>query len=132
MKRLVAFLLLFFHLAAFADMEIVNGVAWGYTIRNGVATVGGGSPSATAVDPSTTGSISVPSSLGGYPVTCIAGAAFFGCSGLTSILIPGTVTNIGEAAFVMCSGLTSIAVDETNPVLFRLDAIALFLVLTFD
>jgi len=39
--------------------------------------------------------------------TSIAGAAFYGCSSLTSITIPSSVTAIGSYAFVNCSGLTS-------------------------
>ena len=40
----------------------------------------------------------------------IYGDAFSGCSGLTSITIPGSVTSIGSGAFSGCSGLTSITI----------------------
>jgi hypothetical protein len=46
----------------------------------------------------------------GDGVTSIGNRAFFGCSGLTSIEIPGSVTSIGDWAFTYCSGLTSIEI----------------------
>ena len=47
-------------------------------------------------------------------VTCIAGSAFEGCSGLTSITIPDSVTSIGIWAFYNCSSLEEIKVAEGN------------------
>ena len=37
-----------------------------------------------------------------YPVTAIGNAAFYDCSGLTSVTIPNTVTSIGSGAFYEC------------------------------
>ena len=39
-------------------------------------------------------------------VTTIENAAFYECSGLTSVTIPNSVTSIGNGAFADCSGLT--------------------------
>ena len=46
-------------------------------------------------------------------VTSIAGSAFSGCSGMTSITIPEGVTSIGGNAFIDCSGLSSITIPES-------------------
>ena len=41
---------------------------------------------------------------------CIAGRAFYGCTGLTGINIPAGITVIGESLFSNCSGLTEITI----------------------
>ena len=43
-------------------------------------------------------------------VKTISEAAFYNCSGLTSITIPNSVTSIGDSAFEDCDGLTSITI----------------------
>ena len=43
----------------------------------------------------------------------IAGAAFSGCGGLTSITIPNSVTSIGDGAFYGCIGLASITIGNS-------------------
>ena len=47
-----------------------------------------------------------------YSVTSIGDAAFYGCSGLTSVTIPGSVTSIGESAFGACKKLTSVYISD--------------------
>ena len=51
-----------------------------------------------------------------YSVTSIGYAAFFGCSGLTSVTIGNNVTSIGTSVFSDYSGLTSISVAMGNTV----------------
>ena len=46
-------------------------------------------------------------------VTTIKQAAFYECSGLTSVVIPNSVTIIGESAFASCTGLTSIEIPNS-------------------
>ena len=46
-------------------------------------------------------------------VTIIDFAAFRGCAGLTSVVIPDSVTSIGRYAFSYCSGLTSITIPNS-------------------
>lgn len=43
-------------------------------------------------------------------VTVIEDHAFQGCTGLTSVTIPGNVTSIGDSAFRECTGLTSLTI----------------------
>lgn len=63
------------------------------------------------------GAITIPSSVvydnSTYTVTAIVNNAFFGCTGLTSVIIPSSVTSIGSHAFSGISGL--ITVDSNNP-----------------
>ena len=56
-------------------------------------------------------SIEIPGS-----VTSIGSNAFYNCSGLISIEIPGSVTSIGSNALYNCSGLTSITISSVNTV----------------
>ena len=53
-------------------------------------------------------SLIIPSS-----VTSIGGGTFKGCSGLTSMIIPSGVTSIGGEAFYGCSGLTSLTIPSS-------------------
>ena len=59
------------------------------------------------------GSVTLPSTLGGFPVTSIEGGAFRGCKVLTSITIPQSVTSIGSSVFADCIGLTSITIPQS-------------------
>ena len=93
-----------------AATEVVDGITWTYTVSGGKASVGRGSSSSPAVPTSTTGAITIPSTLGGCPVTSIGEASFRGCSGLTNVTIPDGVTSIGVRAFFDCSGLTSMTI----------------------
>ena len=91
-----------------AETETVNGITWTYTVSDGKATVGGGSDSTPAVSTATTGAITIPFSLGGYPVTSIGNYAFYNCRGLTTVAIPDSVISIGNNAFYYCRGLMSV------------------------
>ncbi len=84
-----------------------TGYMWTYQINGDTAEVYKNSYSA-AISPKPTGAVTIPSTLGGKPVTSIGNSAFYGCSGLTSVTIPDSVTNIGDRAFWGCSGLTSV------------------------
>ncbi|MCR4919622.1 MAG: leucine-rich repeat domain-containing protein, partial [Prevotella sp.] len=66
-----------------------------------------------AISDDTYGVVTIPSTVEGYKVTAIGEIAFFGCSGLTKVVIPGTVTAIGEGAFFMCNGLESLELPSS-------------------
>lgn len=94
--------------AAFTVSADTEG-AFEYTVANGEATVtkytGEG------------GDVTIPSKLGGYPVTAIGEWAFVGCKGLTGIQFPDGVTEIGRGAFEGCAGLTSIDIPDSVTVI---------------
>ena len=60
------------------------------------------------------GSLNIPDSTNGYPITGISSNAFVYCNP-TSVTIPASITNIGEGAFAECTSLTNISVDAGNP-----------------
>ena len=47
-----------------------------------------------------------------YSVTSIGDSAFYGCTGLTRVVIPDSVTSIGDSAFYGCTGLTSVVIGD--------------------
>ncbi len=63
-----------------------------------------------------TGDIVIPDTIfttnRNYPVTAIEKNVFNGCTGLTSILLPGTLSVIGDHCFESCSSLTSIRIPQ--------------------
>ena len=91
----------------FAATEVVDGIAWQYSITNGGAAIE--TWTSTAAVPT---DISIPETLGGVPVTQIKNNAFRDCSSLTSVVIPESITTIGEGAFRNCSSLTSVVIPE--------------------
>ena len=85
-------------LVSWASGQITEG-QWTYVIENGGASI---------TNSTATGDVTIPSELGGYPVTSIRGGAFFDYPELTSVSIPDSVTSIGGGAFQSCTGLTSV------------------------
>ncbi|MBQ4156321.1 MAG: leucine-rich repeat domain-containing protein [Clostridia bacterium] len=77
-----------------------------YTVSDGEATIAG-------CDSSISGDITIPSTLGGYPVTKIGDRAFSDCHLFTSVTIPNSVTSIGDRAFAFCLSLTSITIPDS-------------------
>ncbi len=60
------------------------------------------------VDKSTTGKITIPSSVLGYKVVEIGRSAFSGCQSITSIEMPTTIHTIGPSAFWDCTSLSDV------------------------
>ena len=46
-------------------------------------------------------------------ITSIGNSAFYGCSGLTELILPNSLRSIGESAFYGCSGLTELTLPNS-------------------
>ena len=95
-----------------ADTATVDGYTYTYSVTDGKATIGTGETVKTAVSPKPTGRLTVPSELGGYPVTGLGESAFYNCTGVTDVTIPNGVTHIGPRAFSCCSGLVNVTIGS--------------------
>ena len=54
------------------------------------------------------GTVEIPATLGGYPVTAIGMHAFVECTSLKSVSMPESMTWIGDSAFAGCTGLEQV------------------------
>lgn len=97
---------------AYADTKVVDGITWNYTISNGKAIVQGEESWIPAIDCDFEGSITIPSELGGCPVTVIGSRAFERCA-ITSVTIPDSVTGIAQYAFWFCPKLSSVTIPSS-------------------
>ena len=70
-------------------------------IQNGRAII-------TGVRSTFSGSLTIPETIDGYPVTEIGDEAFLNCTGITAVSLPSSLTKIGGFAFSGCTGLSSI------------------------
>jgi hypothetical protein len=75
-----------------------------YTITNGTVTI------TQYTGPG--GSLTIPDTVTGLPVTAIGDSAFAGHAELTSVSIPDSVISLGAGAFVRCAGLTSVTIGN--------------------
>ena len=84
----------------FAEPEYLANTVdnWQYTVSNGQAEL-------TGYVTKPTGAVTIPSTLGGYPVTSIGNDAFRACKDITSVTIGNGVTEIGNKAFIVVRGL---------------------------
>ena len=87
--------------------EIVDGIPWTFVVENGSAII-----QAPAIPKEVSGSITIPASLGGFPVVEIAPRAFFGHRNLRHITVPGSVREIGKFAFGLCHELQSVILEN--------------------
>ena len=110
MKKLLSLLLCVCMLATMLCVFTLPAVAdtsgdYEYTVEDGKATITGYSGAG--------GDVTIPATLGGYPVTSIGYKAFYEYASLTSITIPNGVTSIGEAAFQICKNLVKAAIPDS-------------------
>lgn len=81
--------------------KLATAGIYNYEVSDGNATVTG------ITDKYFNGKLSIPATLGGYPVTSISSYAFKDCK-ITAITIPDSVISIGSGAFSGCSSLAEI------------------------
>ena len=72
-----------------------------YSIENEEVTI-------TGCDTYASGTLTVPETIEGYPVTVIGNSAFNGCKYLSRVVLPDTVREIRFYAFFKCTSLTAI------------------------
>lgn len=93
--------------ALFAATDVV-AASYTYTVRTD------GKVAIVAYAKSTSGAVSVPSTVEGKPVVALQGA-FNGCKKVTSITVPATVTEIGPNTFKNTSKLKSLTFANGSP-----------------
>lgn len=106
-----------------ADTEIVDGIEWTYTVSDGKAIIHDDETYNTAIPYETKGSVTIPSTLGGYPVTSIGDSTFSYCDSLTHITISNSIIAIERRAFSSCDGLMKIIVTGPNPTYQSIDGV---------
>ena len=94
-----------------ADTATVDGFTYTYSVTDGKVEIGTGEKVKAAVSPNPTGRLTVPSELGGYPVTGLGESAFSG-TGVTDVTIPDGVTHIGPRAFASCASLENVTIGS--------------------
>ena len=112
MKKILSLFLVFLLIIStislgttFVNAEEQHKSGFSYSIVKGKATI-------TDCNTSISGDITIPSTLGGYPVTTIGDGAFHACYELTSVTIPDSVTGIGDYSFYTCKSLKSVIIPE--------------------
>lgn len=66
----------------------------------------------TRCDPSVSGDLIIPDTLGGMPVIAIGERAFYYCSEITSITMGENIRSIGKEAFAFCGALSKVVLSE--------------------
>ncbi len=77
-----------------------------YEVYDGKATI-------TSVDTSISGEITIPSTLGGYPVTSTGSYSIRDCEKLTKVVFPEGFVSIGFETFMNCCNITEIVIPSS-------------------
>ena len=99
-------------ISLWAETETVNGYTWQYRINGDSVEIFGYSSYVSCVSPHPDGFVTIPSSLGGKPVTIIGENAFRDCRSMTGVSIPKSVTEIGMSAFDGCHKLRNVTIPN--------------------
>ena len=75
--------------------------------------VSGGEAKITDVDTAISGKVTVPATLGGYPVTSIYEWAFSQCKNITAVTVGSNIKTIGRGAFYHCENLTTAVISDS-------------------
>ena len=111
-KKLLSLVLaLMMIFSVFSGMPI-NAAATEYTAGYYTYTLSDNKATITKVSSVLSGSVTIPSSIGGHTVVAIGNSALSGNASITSIVIPNTVTTIDNYAFENCSGITSLTLGS--------------------
>ena len=112
------FLTMFLAVVMVVVMMPVTEVEAAYTSGYYTYTVSGGEATITKADTNNSGSVTIPSSLGGYPVTKIGNSAFKDCTKITKLTIPENIEDIGNQAFENCTYVTELYYNPTAKLSF--------------
>ena len=85
--------------------EVIDGLEWSYAASSSEAIV---TSVYTEDDGEPAGDVTVPATLGGQPVTEIAGGVLCWCGDLTSLTFPDSVKKIGDRVGGACEALESV------------------------
>ena len=112
-------------IGAWSETETVGGYTWKYQINGDTAEIYNSNHGFAAISPSPTGAVTIPSTLGGKPVTSIGEGAFSDCSGLMSISVgPGNANYKSVNGLLLSKDgktlIQGVNGDEKNPLFARL------------
>ena len=87
-------------------------ITWTYYLDDDGNAIIGTQKETPAISNTTTGTVTIPTTLGGKTVVGIGDYAFVNCDKITSFSIPSTVKTIGNYAFFGCERLTSLTIPD--------------------
>lgn len=84
---------------------------WTVKVENGIARIGDGC--GIALEPQPSGTLEIPSEIGGLRIKGIAPNSFKGCRLIKKVAVAEGIYAIGEEAFANCTGISEIVIPET-------------------